>query len=142
MTKPYNSKKLTVYEPQEGSEFEVTADDVRGSVVADPENCAAARACKRLPGVKQAWVFRTRTILLREDGIAVRYKNPNGLRRMVEGFDMTAGLFPPGTYKLAPINEGSRMEKRKALNQKNPKRENKGVRPHRQPDSRPNVVLR
>jgi hypothetical protein len=140
--KPKSSKWLTITEPYNFEEFEVTADDVRGSVVADPENCAAARACKRIPGVKQAWVFRTRTVLLREDGTAVRYKNPASLRKTVEGYDVTAGLFPPGTYKLRPINPGSRKEKRAILNAANPKRENRGIRPHKQPKERNGIVIR
>jgi hypothetical protein len=144
MTKrPKSTKYFIITEPYGFAEFEVTPDDVRGSVVADPENCAAARACKRLPGVKQAWVFRTRTVLLRDDGTAVRFKNPAALQKTVEGYDATAGLFPPGVYKLRPINPGSRKEKRDALNAANPKRENKGIRPHRQPDSRPaSAVIR
>lgn len=140
--RPRSSKWLEITEPYSFEEFEVTADDVRGSVVADPENCAAAKACKRIPGVKQAWVFRTRTVLLREDGTAVRYKNPAALKRTVEGYDVTAGLFPPGAYKLRPINTGSRKERRKILNDANPKRLNKGTRPHKQPKERNGIVIR
>jgi hypothetical protein len=143
MKRPKSSKWLEITEPYGFAEFEVTPDDVRGSVVADPENCAAARACKRLPGVKQAWVFRTRTVLLREDGTAVRFKNPASLQRTVEGYDASAGMFPPGTYKLRPINAGSRRERRAILNAKNPKRENLGVRKIKEADSRPvNAVIR
>lgn len=143
MTKrPKSGKHKTIFEPSIGTEFTVTTENVRGSVVADPENCAAAKACAQLDGIEHAWVYRTRTILLRDDGSYVRYKNPASLTRTVEGYDASAGVFPPGTYKLNPINRGSRAERRAQLNAKNPKRQNRGIRPHRQPKERPNHVIR
>lgn len=142
MTNRPTSRSKTVVEPYTDREFTVTEDDVRGSVVANPEACAAARACTRLEGIVAAWVFRTRTLLLREDGVVERYKNPASLTRTIEGYDSTAGYFPPGTYNLRPINPGSRVEKRKVLNAANPNRENRGIRPHRQPKTRPGVILR
>lgn len=143
MSKRPNSRTRTIVEPLEGRDFDVEAVDVKDSIVLNPEHCAAARACKRgIEGVVNAWVYRTRTSLLMSDGTVHRYKNPAALTKTIEGFDNTAGFFPPGTYKLNPINPGSRTERRKVLNEKNPKRENRGIRPHRQPKHRPGMLVR
>lgn len=88
--------------------FEVTKDHLKGSRVADYEECAGACALKALPGIKNAWVMRTRTFLEYEDGTVLKWRNPKKLQTAIERFDSTAGLFPPGTYVLRETAEKDR----------------------------------
>lgn len=80
--------------------FTVLPEHVQGSHVRDPEQCAGACALKDLPEIKNAWVMRTRTFLEHADGQMFKWANPVNLQKAVEKFDVTAGLFPPGEYKL------------------------------------------
>ena len=93
-------------------EFTVTNEDVKGSVVADTENCAAACALKHDPHIEAAWVTRTRTVIQFADdhpdkklaGKMLRYQNPAAMKNAVVGYDVTAGTFPPGTYRLGRVS--------------------------------------
>lgn len=118
-----------ILEPTEGLAFTVVNDDVVGSVVADKESCAAAKALCRLPDIDHAWVFRTRTLIRRSSGAIERYENPRGLQRAVEGFDDSAGLFPAGEYQLKPLTPSDRKEAKKEWNEKNKHRRG-GRRPY------------
>lgn len=111
MKHPKSCKQYTIKYADEPFEFEVKTKDVKGSRVADTENCAAACALKSLPGVTRAWVTRARTVI-EVEGQMLRYKNPAALRREVEKFDTTAGLFPPGKYRLQVVSEAERTHKR------------------------------
>lgn len=118
-----------IVEPEEEFAFTVADDDVVGSVVADKESCAAARALCRLPDVEHAWVFRTRTLVRRTSGVIERYENPVTLQRAVAGFDDSAGLFPAGEYKLKPLTPADRREGKRAWNMANKERRG-GKRPY------------
>ena len=107
-------KKIT--EPDTELAFTVVDDDVVGSVVADKEDCAAARALCRLPDIEHAWVFRSRTLIRFTSGAIERYENPASLRKAIEGFDNSAGLFPPGDYVLKPLKPSNRREAKVAWN--------------------------
>lgn len=120
-------KKIS--EPTEGMTFTVVDDDVVGSVVADKESCAAARALCRIPDIEHAWVFRTRTIVKLTDGSFQRFQNPSTLAKAVEGFDNSAGLFPAGEYKLTPLRTSARREAKTKWNNANKDRHG-GKRPY------------
>ena len=89
--------------------FTVEKQHAKGSIVGDPENCAGACALKSIPGIKYAWVKRSTTIIEFEDGSLIRYRNPSAMQKAVEGFDLSAGIFPPGVYKLIPFSPSQRI---------------------------------
>lgn len=111
--------------------FTVTyKEHVKGSVVGDTQRCAAAKALSSQPGVKNAWVTRLRTYIEFEDGMVLKFRNPENVRKAVDGFDGTAGLFPPGTYRLFPVNPGDRVGGR-AKRTKSEKGQEKYKRPQK-----------
>lgn len=118
-----------IEEPETELAFTVVNDDVVGSVVADKESCAAARALCRIPDIEHAWVFRTRTLIRRSDGSIERYENPRNLQKAVEGFDDSAGLFPAGDYTLKPLTPGDRRDHKRKWNETHPARRG-GKRPY------------
>lgn len=123
------SRGKTIEEPETELTFTVVEDDVVGSVVADKEECAAAKALCRLPDIEHAWVFRSRTLVMRSSGVLERYQNPSSLAKAVDGFDNSAGLFPAGEYKLEPLRPSARRAAKKAWNEAN-KNRNGGKRPY------------
>lgn len=104
-------------EPHTELTFSVVEEDVVGSVVADKESCAAARALCRMPDIEHAWVFRSITLVKHTDGKIERYQNPANLRKAVEGFDNSAGLFPAGDYVLKPLTTAHRREAKRKWNE-------------------------
>lgn len=123
---PVGSK---VEEPATELVFTVENGDVVGSVVADKESCAAARALCRMPDIEHVWVFRSRTLVKRSNGVIERYANPTSLTKAVEGFDNSAGLFPAGEYKLKPLSAGKRREAKRKWNETHRNRHG-GKRPY------------
>lgn len=105
-----------IIEPTTEMTFSVVEEDVVGSVVADKESCAAARALCRMPDVEHAWVFRSVTLVKLTSGEYQRYKNPRNLQKLVERFDDSAGLFPAGDYVLRPLPESHRRAYKKKWN--------------------------
>lgn len=118
-----------IEEPLTELKFTVVDDDVVGSVVADKESCAAARALCRIPEVEHAWVFRTKTLVKLTSGVIQRYNNPFGLTKAVEKFDDSAGLFPAGEYTLKPLNPSNRREAKLKWNDEHKNRRG-GKRPY------------
>lgn len=103
MTRPTPTKRSfpDMVDATEPYEMTVTLKHVKGAITSDKQNCAGARCIKDSVGVEDAWVTRTRTYILFEDGRMVRYANPVALEKTIDGFDST-GFFMPGTYKLVP----------------------------------------
>lgn len=99
MKKP-TRKTHKIHDLTEDLIFEVLPVDAKGSRVGDPEECAGACALRRIPYVQHAWVQRSTTTLLLEDGTVVRGENAAEMQATVEGYDSTAGLFPPGKYRI------------------------------------------
>lgn len=118
-----------ITEPTTEMTFTVVDDDVVGSVVADKESCAAARALCRIPEIEHAWVFRSVTLVKLSSGEIQRYKNPRNLQKAVEGYDDSAGLFPAGDYVLKPLAASDRKEVKQAWNKAHPDRSG-GKRPY------------
>lgn len=111
--------------------FTVTyKEHVKGSVVGDTQRCAAARALSSQPGIKNAWVTRLRTFIEFDDGMLLKYRNPTNVERAVDNYDGTAGLFPPGTYVLTPVNAANRIGARASRPRSEPGRE-KSKRPRK-----------
>jgi hypothetical protein len=115
---PMSGERRGVEYAEEDFSFTVDVDDVKGSVVGDTQNCAAACALRMYPHVNKAWVMRTRTIIEFKDshpqwgGRTLRWMNPRNLQTAVEHFDGTAGLFPPGIYDLRVVTPARRVKKR------------------------------
>lgn len=138
-TKPKKKKKQKsrypisigkeILEPETELTFTVSDDDVIGSVVADKEGCAAAKALCKMADIEHAWVFRSRTLIRRTDGVIERYANPRTLKKAVEGFDSSAGFFPAGEYQLQPLRASSRKDAKRRWNDKNKDRHG-GTRPY------------
>lgn len=123
------SRGRTIAEPDTELVFTVVDGDVVGSVVADKEGCAAARALCRIPDIEHAWVFRGRTLIRRASGQIERYQNPHNLMKAVDGFDNSAGLFPAGEYVLKPLAPAQRREYKSKWNNANKNRRG-GRRPY------------
>jgi hypothetical protein len=102
--------------------FTVTRDDVKGSVVADYEECAGAHALCKLSNVKHAWVLNDITYLEFTDGSYGRGINGGKLSNGVRKFDQTAGLFPPGVYAIRPPTYSQTPAYYKKMNEKNASR--------------------
>ena len=94
-------------------DFIVGVENAIGSIVGDHASCAAACALKKRKDIAGAWVMRTRTYIEFIDGRILRYLNPAPLQRAVEQFDLTAGLFPPGKYRLLPVQYSQTSEARR-----------------------------
>ena len=118
-----------IEEPDTELVFTVEDNDVVGAVVADKEDCPAAKALCRLPDVEHAWVFRSVTLVKHTTGVIERYQNPSTLRKAVEGFDNSAGLFPAGEYVLKPLNPSHRKDAKRRWNEANKERSG-GKRPY------------
>jgi hypothetical protein len=79
----------------------------------DPEACAAAKAAKRLRGVLEARIYRTRSYLLHRNSKGPgkhwkRYITPASIRTEIVSFDRGAE-FDPGDYRLRPIGNSGKL---------------------------------
>jgi hypothetical protein len=136
--------KSIAYDPRvedatEGVEFLVSRKHVKGSVVGDPHSCAGSCALRDMEDVKDAWVMRSRTFLLMEDGRILRFLNPTILQRAVENFDGSAGLFPEGIYHLRPVTPSQKSD---AVRKRNARRPDGGNRKPASPKGSPRRKLR
>jgi len=77
----------------------------------DPNNCAAAKAAKRLPGVSEARIYRSRAYLLHkspEGKFWKRYITPASIRNEIISFDR-GSYFDPGEYTLLPLPTSQKL---------------------------------
>lgn len=77
----------------------ITKADIQGAVANNQTCCAIARALKRKPGVKEAYVFRS-VVWIEQDEHLVRYGLPPSLQKEIVSFDRS-GDFRPGHYGLS-----------------------------------------
>jgi len=85
-----------------GLRFKVEKRDIENGQPNDPCACAAARALRRTFNLKEVFVFRDVTYMLRKDGTAMRYHTSPALRLETVVFDRQ-GQFYPGEYDLGPM---------------------------------------
>jgi hypothetical protein len=79
----------------------ITEKDVARSTRKAAGDCAAAKACCRLPGIQAARVHISTTYLF--NGVHwMRYRTPMIVGREIVAFDRD-GRFSPGEYYLSPI---------------------------------------
>jgi hypothetical protein len=94
----------------------IRTPDAKTGKPKDPENCAAAKAACRIPGVILAKVYRTRTYLLQgtpgdKTGKSRRwrrYLTPDSLRGEIIALDR-GGSFEPDDYELPAPPKSMRL---------------------------------
>jgi hypothetical protein len=93
---------IEVYDGKEDITIHITKRDTTTGRK-DPHNCAAAKAAKRIEGVIEAEIYRTRSYLLRRGPrgkkFYERYLTSDGLRNEAIAFDK-GGTFDEGEYEL------------------------------------------
>lgn len=98
----------------------ISKEELKGSVIGDPMNCAGARACKKQQHAKYAWIGASMAILCFSNETLIRYRHNGQLPHKHD-----KGMFPIGTYKFMSICkadlQGKREERRK---------QNKSIRPN------------
>lgn len=85
----------------------VTPHDIASSRSKAPNNCAVAKACKRLQEVEDVRVHLTRTFL-KVGNRWYRFRTPTAIRQEIIAFDR-GGSFEPGTYTLLPVPTTDRL---------------------------------
>jgi hypothetical protein len=93
--------------------IDVTARDLKGSVIGDPENCTGARCIKKQTEAVWVWVGVTVAIIGYSNGRLIRSEHNGEIPRSQD-----EGFFPIGRYKFRaprPSNgTKARQERRKA----------------------------
>lgn len=100
-------KGLRVVDTKGKRRLIISHSDIRGASIKDPENCAAAVALRREPGVQEARVYLSRTYL-KEGDKYIRYLTPRSLRDEVVAFDR-GGKFEPGAHVLLPVQASAHI---------------------------------
>jgi hypothetical protein len=86
----------------------VSKEDRRRSKPKDPNNCAAAISCRRLPEVLDAQIYLSRSYLLMKDDMKWhRLKTPNRIQKQMVAFDQGVS-FQTGEYEFIPLYERHR----------------------------------
>lgn len=109
---------LPVKDARKSVILHVTTGDIRKAKVKDPSACAAALACKRDLGAKEAQIHKSRTYL-RFNGHWTRYLTPASLQAEIVAFDR-GGRFEPGEHRL------TKMAPSRPFNKKTGPRKTKG----------------
>jgi hypothetical protein len=85
--------------------IQIIKADRRRARPKDPNNCAAAIACRRLPEVMDAQIYLSRSyILMRDDMKWHRLKTPNAIQKQMIAFDQGVA-FQIGIYEFIPLYE-------------------------------------
>lgn len=106
---PLRKKRIVpILDAKRAMTLHITAGDISRSDKKDPTHCAAALACKRMKGVKEARVHLTRVYVRQNDGNVLRYTTPARLKGEIIAFDR-GGQFEPGDYTLNPPAPSQRV---------------------------------
>ena len=85
--------------------IQVTKEDRRRARPKDPNNCAAAISCRRLPDVLDAQIYLSRSyILMKADMKWHRLKTPSRIQKQMIAFDQGVS-FQSGIYDFIPLYE-------------------------------------
>lgn len=114
MPQPYLRKigSKPVEEAKSPLHISITAEDVKKGSRKAPDACAAALACKKLPGVVNARVHSSR-VYIETPKKWVVYHTPVNLTKEIVAFDR-GGKFYPGEFNLAAPPPSDTVEKRRA----------------------------
>lgn len=86
----------------------ITPRDINNSKVRSPDDCAIAKACRRILHT-EVKVHLSRTYVLdKEKGVWVRFKTPQRAARELIAYDR-GGSFAPGDYTLSCISPNARL---------------------------------
>src|SRR5580765_2932088 len=107
---PTHINDLPIIDATEPLMLEVESCDKEGASPGNPQNCVAAKGLKRMPGVVEARVYRSR-VYIRMNGAQhwTRYTAPRSLAIEEEMFDR-AGEFEPQKFKLSVLKPSSRTD--------------------------------
>jgi hypothetical protein len=86
--------------------LEITDNDVKTSDRKQPNSCAAAKACLRIPGIQKARIHIS-TAYLFNGKLWKRYRTPAAIGREIISFDRGAN-FTAGDYELRPLQPSHR----------------------------------
>lgn len=101
-------ENLPVIDAKRPVALRITADDVRRADPKRPDECAAARACRRDLHAIEARVHLSRIYVRTTKDKWTRYSTPAALRSEIIAFDR-GGAFAPGQYTLSPLKPSSRV---------------------------------
>lgn len=103
------------YEPYvtdatEPLEFTVPKDPRwrKGLVVGEPNGCTAAKGCRDIPEVVDAFILAKVAFIVFDGGDIVRYEHEGLIPNQLDNFIMT----PPGTYRLNAVSPSHRLGKK------------------------------
>jgi hypothetical protein len=119
---------VEVREANEPLRIIVRPEDVVGAKKKDWQNCAFAKACKRLYGsTKVAFFHCVAYIELKDEkgkAWVERYQMPRTMREKVEHFDKT-GEMPEGGFTLKAVGESYKLDSKAAVDRKRRERKHK-----------------
>lgn len=101
---------LPVIDATESVILRVTARDIRGASIKEPNQCAIARACRRVLHVKEARIHLSRMYLRTNDHNWVRYAVPKSARAEMIAFDR-GGNIEPAEFKFDRVKPSDRLGK-------------------------------
>lgn len=113
-----------------------TESDIKRAKRKDPTCCVAATAIKRMKGVKQVRVYRSRTyVQYAGDAHWTRYKTPVRLAANTVTYDK-AGIFDLEDYTFSPLQPTQRAAARKARVQSGEEGRSNGIKNGKRPRHR------
>jgi hypothetical protein len=99
---------LPVTDATRSLELHITARDIAHADNKNPEDCVAARACRRQFHAKEARIHLGRTYIRLNDNNWIRLRTPKPLRDEIIAFDR-GGKFEPGDFLLSPVVPADRL---------------------------------
>jgi hypothetical protein len=100
-------KVRSVVDATKSIQIKVSNQDVTGAMPKKPEDCAMARACRRVFKADGA-IVRPSVAYIIHGTTATRYRVPSSVTREIVSFDRHKD-FAPGEYQLSPIKGSARL---------------------------------